>query len=313
MIDAGGAGREGRLLAPAHRCTAAPTGSSCRCLGGAGRRRRAGRHRAARPRHLRRAAGLGDRPRPAVPGLRLLVAPRPGRRWSPASGARPTMVEDGIVPELLLGQKYGHALHFWDLAERRHLQTVDLGAEHQMVLELRPAHDPEATYGFVGVVVSIEDLSASIWLWYRDGDDVGRGQGDHDPGRAGRPGAAAARCCRPSGRCRRWSPTSTSPSTTACSTSPAGAPASSGSTTCPTRSHPREVGLGAARRHRRRGPRTPRRRTSRWRRAADGRGEPRRPARLRHQLALRRVGRPVLPGRRRRAGWRRSTRTRRAG
>ena len=82
----------------------------------------------------------------------------------------PSMVEDGIVPELLLGQKYGHALHFWDLTEGRHLQTVDLGAEHQMVLELRPSHDPEATWGFVGVVVSTADLSASIWRWYRDGD-----------------------------------------------------------------------------------------------------------------------------------------------
>jgi len=82
----------------------------------------------------------------------------------------PSMVEDGIVPELLLGQKYGHALHFWDLADGRHLQTVDLGAQHQMVLELRPSHDPEATWGFVGVVVSTEDLSASIWRWHRDGD-----------------------------------------------------------------------------------------------------------------------------------------------
>ncbi len=82
----------------------------------------------------------------------------------------PSMIEDGIVPELLLGQKYGHALHFWDLAQGRHLQTVDLGAQHQMVLELRPSHDPEATWGFAGVVVSTEDLSASVWRWHRDGD-----------------------------------------------------------------------------------------------------------------------------------------------
>ena len=81
------------------------------------------------------------------------------------------MIEDGLVPELLLGQKYGHPLHFWDLAEGRHLQTVDLGAEHQMVLELRPSHDPEATWGFVGVVVSTEDLSASVWRWHREGDE----------------------------------------------------------------------------------------------------------------------------------------------
>jgi selenium-binding protein 1 len=81
----------------------------------------------------------------------------------------PSMVEDGLVPELLLGGKYGHRLHFWDLAEGRNLQTVDLGAEQQMVLELRPSHDPEATWGFVGVVVSTADLSASVWRWFRDG------------------------------------------------------------------------------------------------------------------------------------------------
>lgn len=39
-----------------------------------------------------------------------------------------------------------------------------------MVLELRPAHDPEASYGFVVVVVSTADLSASVWRWYRDGE-----------------------------------------------------------------------------------------------------------------------------------------------
>jgi selenium-binding protein 1 len=37
-----------------------------------------------------------------------------------------------------------------------------------MALELRPAHDPTRAYGFVGVVLSLKDLSSSIWLWYRD-------------------------------------------------------------------------------------------------------------------------------------------------
>ena len=81
----------------------------------------------------------------------------------------PSMIEDGVNPELLLGNKYGHALHFWDLAAGKHLHRVDLGAHHQMVLELRPAHDPEASWGFVGVVVSTQDLSASVWRWHRDG------------------------------------------------------------------------------------------------------------------------------------------------
>jgi selenium-binding protein 1 len=78
----------------------------------------------------------------------------------------PKMVEGGVVPDLLLGGKYGHALHVWDLRKRRHLQTLDLGAEHQIVLELRPAHDPPRPYGFVNCVVSTADLSASIWLWH---------------------------------------------------------------------------------------------------------------------------------------------------
>ena len=78
------------------------------------------------------------------------------------------MIENGIVPELLLGQKYGHAIHFWDLANGEHVQRVDLGAQHQMALEVRPSHDPEATWGFVGVVISTEDLSGSVWRWFRD-------------------------------------------------------------------------------------------------------------------------------------------------
>jgi selenium-binding protein 1 len=80
----------------------------------------------------------------------------------------PSMVEDGLNPEDLLGRKFGHHINFWDLAEGNLLQRVDLGDEHQMVLELRPAHDPRQTWGFVGVVISVADLSASIWLWHRE-------------------------------------------------------------------------------------------------------------------------------------------------
>jgi methanethiol oxidase len=39
-----------------------------------------------------------------------------------------------------------------------------------MVLELRPAHDPAKAWGLVGVVISVEDLSASVWLWHQEGD-----------------------------------------------------------------------------------------------------------------------------------------------
>ena len=110
----------------------------------------------------------------------------------------PNMVKDGVNPELLLAGKYGHKLHVWDLRRRRHVQELDLGAEQQMTLELRPAHDPTRAYGFVGVVLSLKDLSSSIWLWYREEAartarrQVGHQEGHRDPRGARRPGEAAA-------------------------------------------------------------------------------------------------------------------------
>ena len=88
----------------------------------------------------------------------------------------PNMVKDGLQPELLLGGKYGNALHVWDLRKGRHLQRLDLGPQYQMPFELRPARNPAKAYGFVGVVISLEDLSSSVWLWYLDTTAGGRGE-----------------------------------------------------------------------------------------------------------------------------------------
>jgi methanethiol oxidase len=81
----------------------------------------------------------------------------------------PPTFENGLIPEVLLGAGYGHRLHFWDLNARKHRQMIDLGSEHQLPFELRPAHDPTKAYGFVNTVVSLKDLSAAIWLWFREG------------------------------------------------------------------------------------------------------------------------------------------------
>jgi selenium-binding protein 1 len=94
-----------------------------------------------------------------------------------SSWGTPNMVKDGANPELLLAGKYGHSLHMWNLRQRRHVQELDLGAEQQMVLELRPAHNPTRTYGFLGVVVSLKDLSASVWTWYREQNGSNNGSG----------------------------------------------------------------------------------------------------------------------------------------
>ena len=83
----------------------------------------------------------------------------------------PNMIESGLNGELLMSSSYGHQLHIGDLRTRKHVKALDLGAENQMVLELRPAHDPRKTYGFVGVVTSLKDLSASVWMWHRDNGD----------------------------------------------------------------------------------------------------------------------------------------------
>jgi len=85
--------------------------------------------------------------------------------WAP-----PRLVENGIVAEALLAREYGHKLHFFDLKDRRHIAEIDLGDQHQMALEVRPAHDPTKTHGFLGVVIDVTDLSSSIWTWHQDGD-----------------------------------------------------------------------------------------------------------------------------------------------
>ena len=87
----------------------------------------------------------------------------------------PSMVRDGVNPELLLGGKYGNSLHVWDLRKGTHQQKLPLGDEYQMTLELRPARDPRKAYGFVGVVISLKDLSSSVWVWYKESGKGGKG------------------------------------------------------------------------------------------------------------------------------------------
>ncbi|KST63657.1 selenium-binding family protein [Mastigocoleus testarum] len=56
--------------------------------------------------------------------------------------------------------KYGKQLHFWDWAKRQIIQTIDLGEEGMIPLEVRFHHNPLSTHGFVGAA-----LSGNIWHW----------------------------------------------------------------------------------------------------------------------------------------------------
>src|ERR671918_61061 len=111
---------------------------------------------------------LDTKPDPKKPKLvRTIKAEELAER---AGYSRPDTVENGLIPEMVLGAQYGRRLHFWDLHKRKNVQTIDFGDKYQLVFELRPAHDPTKNYGFVNCVLSLEDLSSSIWTWYRDGD-----------------------------------------------------------------------------------------------------------------------------------------------
>jgi hypothetical protein len=85
-----------------------------------------------------------------------------------------------IVSESTLGSRINGA--------RRNVQTVDLGANHQIALEVRPAHDPVREYGFLGVVVDTTNLEGSIWTWWRAGGQF------HIEKTATIPAAACATC-----------------------------------------------------------------------------------------------------------------------
>ena len=75
----------------------------------------------------------------------------------------PNHYEHGFNLDDVAAGKYGRRLHFWNLAERKLEQTIDLGAEHGWIpLEVRWLHDPEAEEGYVGAA-----LSSTMWRWYR--------------------------------------------------------------------------------------------------------------------------------------------------
>jgi methanethiol oxidase len=74
----------------------------------------------------------------------------------------PNAYERGFDIDDVGAGRYGHRLHFWDLAERRLAQTIDLGEEGLLPLEVRWLHDPEAEAGFVGAT-----LSSNIHRWQR--------------------------------------------------------------------------------------------------------------------------------------------------
>ncbi len=75
--------------------------------------------------------------------------------------AAPNTFEGGFQLEDVGAGKYGHRFHIWDLEQRRHTQTIDLGEGGMIPLEIRGFHDPARPGGFVAAT-----LSSAIWYWH---------------------------------------------------------------------------------------------------------------------------------------------------
>ncbi|HEY1376066.1 MAG TPA: selenium-binding protein SBP56-related protein [Gemmataceae bacterium] len=79
--------------------------------------------------------------------------------------AAPTTYGKGFDPADVAAGKYGTRLQVWDWKERRIAQTVDLGADGRIPLEVRFLHDPDSRHGFVGAA-----LSSTMWHFRKHGE-----------------------------------------------------------------------------------------------------------------------------------------------
>jgi selenium-binding protein 1 len=79
--------------------------------------------------------------------------------------AAPNTFVPGFKPEDVQAGKYGQRLYFWDWQERRIAQTIDMGDDGRIPLEVRFHHNPDSSHGFAGAA-----LSSAIWHWHRADD-----------------------------------------------------------------------------------------------------------------------------------------------
>jgi len=76
----------------------------------------------------------------------------------------PNAFKGGFNPADVASGRYGHHLYFWDWNERKLIQTIDLGNDGLIPLEVRFAHEPSKAEGFVGVA-----LSSTVFRFHHDG------------------------------------------------------------------------------------------------------------------------------------------------
>uniref|UniRef100_A0A8C5R2X4 Methanethiol oxidase n=2 Tax=Leptobrachium leishanense TaxID=445787 RepID=A0A8C5R2X4_9ANUR len=68
--------------------------------------------------------------------------------------AAPTTINSGFKIEDVAAGKYGHSINVWDWTKHTRIQTLDLGKDGLIPLEIRFLHNPHADEGLVGCALS---------------------------------------------------------------------------------------------------------------------------------------------------------------
>ncbi len=80
--------------------------------------------------------------------------------------AAPKTYYPGFELDDVAAGNYGRKIHFWDWRQRELVQSIDMGEEGNIPLEVRFHHDPDSTHGYVGAA-----LATNMWHFYKDGDN----------------------------------------------------------------------------------------------------------------------------------------------
>jgi selenium-binding protein 1 len=78
--------------------------------------------------------------------------------------AAPSTYGPGFRMEDVKAGRYGQRLHFWDWTTHKRIQTIDLGSEGLVPLEVRFHHNPDSAHGFVCAA-----LSSAVWHFHKAG------------------------------------------------------------------------------------------------------------------------------------------------
>jgi selenium-binding protein 1 len=87
--------------------------------------------------------------------------------------AAPKTYEPGFNVEDVAADKYGHRLHFWDWQKHELTQSIDLGQDGLVPLEIRFHHNPDSEHAFVGAA-----LSSTLWHCHKVNGGTGAWQAD---------------------------------------------------------------------------------------------------------------------------------------